>query len=52
MGEPVNFATSSTVGTYFLIEYLTRGKPTVKGPPTPKQLKRKLLDKFNLGGYW
>jgi len=52
MEEPINFANSSTVGTYFLIEYLTRGKPTVKGPPTPKQLKRKLLSKFHLGGYW
>lgn len=49
---PVTFANSSTVGCYFLIKALTEGGERQEGSPTPKQLYRRLLDKFHMGGYW
>jgi len=52
LGTKVNFANSSTVGCYLLIEMLSRGEKAYESTKSPYGLYRSLLDKFQLNGYW
>jgi len=52
MDKGLYFANATSVGCHVLIEYLSSGNGTYSGPPSPSKLKRILISRMNLGGYW
>lgn len=52
LDNKIDFANSSTIGCYILIKSLTETGENFDSPPSTKQLHRRLLDKFHMGGYW
>jgi hypothetical protein len=49
--EKVNFANATSVGCHLLVEEMTNGDGVIESAPSTFGLKKRLLDKFQLGGY-